>query len=114
MPKKHTPISIPTVPLPRITVAIVPSSVAQLVIPGDGRESIALAFRIAARAMELLADIAWSLPYVGQGNASCVTLRIEAVDAPNALDLADRLEHAAVSVARDAAGFATHRIERIR
>lgn len=100
--------------LPKITVAIVPAAVAQLVIPGDDRAALSLAFRIASRALELLpADASWSFPYIDHGRATCIVLRIEGSDDANAAELTAALYEAAVSAARDGVGFSTHRIERI-
>lgn len=103
---------------PLITVAIVPTDTAQLVIPHAGCSSFALAYRIAARACELVESYhggarGFAMPYVEEGRLStCVTVRIETVGPASAIAAAEILTDAATSCARDAAGFTTHRIER--
>lgn len=114
---KHTPVSIPTIPLPRITVAVVPNSVAQLVIPGREREQYILAHKVCARVLELTTDETPSvgLPYIDRPRSGvCLAVRVEAGTDEEAAELVNLLAEAAVSVARDALGIATHRIERSR
>jgi hypothetical protein len=100
--------------LPLITIAIVDACVAQLVIPGAGRGSFALAFRIAAKSIDLVTDgMSWCTPDIKEGRGdTCVVVRIEGMDDDNARALAEIMTESAISAARDGVGFATHRVEK--
>lgn len=105
--------------LPLITVTIVPTQVAQLVVPGGDHGSWALAHRVTARVLEMF-EVAGphqvrslTRPYIERGRQdTCVVVRIAAKDSDGAKLGAELLAEAAVLEARDGFGFATHRIER--
>lgn len=92
----------------------------KLTIPGGDRAAFALAHRIAARVLERdeggqefegheVKIIRGTL--LGR-RPSCLVVEIEEPNQESASMTAEALVNAATEVARDAAGFATHRIER--
>jgi hypothetical protein len=110
--------------LPLITVRVLAGApghfAAQLTIPGSDRAAYILAHRLAARVLERDEggqDFEGHEPKIIRGRklgARPVCLVIEIVEAneESASMTAEAFVNAATEVARDAAGFATHRIER--
>lgn len=113
--------------LPAITVAIVKigekttAHRAQITIPRADPTSWMLAHRAAAELCEVIAEhggsnmrhAATALPTIEVGrHNTCVTVAIACRDAFEAADVAELLDIIAPKIARDAAGFATHRVVR--
>lgn len=103
--------------LPLITIRVTDTYVAQLVIPGSARAAYILAHRICARVLERDEQVNPSDPEIKPGrklggHPTCLVLELSEGDEEAASQSAEALVNAATEVARDAAGFATHRIER--
>lgn len=113
--------------LPAITIAIVKlgekttAHRAQLTIPRADPITWMLAYRAAAELCEVIAEhggsnmrhAATALPTIEVGRHNmCVTVAIACRDAFEAADVAELLDIIAPKIARDAAGFSTHRVVR--